>query len=109
MKWQEILIISANRSKSLQPFVRIPKEELPHPSESGFRRDIGLPRFQIADWRYQVGQGCLHVVEYSDHYDIHWDRIDPNVSKIGHFWKDVVPGVGLFVFFVLILALLLFF
>lgn len=73
--------------------ITIPKNTIAHPSICGFRRRIGFPKGQIADWDMVLPDGRgVHVREYSDYYRIHWDRVSPFVSRIGHLKRDA-PGL----------------
>jgi hypothetical protein len=56
----------------------------------GMVRSNGSPRGQIADYRL-VGSdgGGLHIREYGDRYECHYDRCDPSVSLSGHLRLDV--------------------
>lgn len=69
--------------------VEIPKE----PSESlevaGFKRSIGRPAGQIADYRRVIPGGkSVHVREYGNFYKIHWDHVDPSLDAIEHLRRD---------------------
>lgn len=70
--------------------LRIRRPDAIHPSRAGFRRSLGMPRGQIADWRKTTGHGCIHVREYRTWYAVHRDRVDPKVSVFGHLFKDVL-------------------
>mgnify|MGYP001773268492 CR=1 FL=1 len=62
---------------------------LVHPTLVGFRRSIGEPHGQSADYRLRLYDGrSIHVREYSDHYRVHWDRVDPSVSIVAHLKHD---------------------
>ncbi|MGC8506387.1 MAG: hypothetical protein ACP5NK_06770 [Thermoplasmata archaeon] len=61
------------------------------PVESGlFRRSVGTPKGQVSDWRSVVPDSHrgIHVVEYSDRYEIHSDRFDPSVKPLEHLLFD---------------------
>lgn len=69
--------------------------ELQHPSDSGlFVRSIGEPRGQIADWRtLKMGiESGVHLVEFSDRYELHVDLFDPHYHPIMHLLTDVGPA-----------------
>ena len=70
------------------------KSALPHPAEAGMDRHFGLPkRGSFRHYRRRVrGISCLHVREYPDHYECHWDRVDPRLRPLGHWWHDVRGG-----------------
>jgi len=70
--------------------LRLPKSIMKHPLLDGFRRDIGLPKGELANWRLGLKDGsCVHVREYVDCYAVHLDKVDPNVSLIEHLRKDL--------------------
>ena len=73
--------------------VKVSKDEAPHPSSvEGFHRSLGHPRGQLADYRLELsGGGCLHVVEFQDHYLAHVDAVDPSRDPLGHLLRDA-PG-----------------
>ncbi|MGC8609275.1 MAG: hypothetical protein ACP5UV_05335 [Thermoplasmata archaeon] len=65
--------------------------KVPHISESRiFRRSIGSPRGQMADWRLSIrGETSgIHAVEYIDRYEIHVDRFDPYKRPVKHLIYD---------------------
>lgn len=70
---------------------------VPHPSEAGMRRGMGLPRpGALEQWRLALPDGSgLHVVEYSDHYKAHLDEVDPATSAAEHVRRDA-PGVAVY-------------
>ncbi len=74
------------------PFYRdviLDKTEIPHPSQSGFKKSIGEIKGQVADWRLTLRDGsCLHVVEFPQHYSIHRDQVNPDNDPLGHIVKD---------------------
>lgn len=64
---------------------------IPRPESSGlFRRSIGEPKGQIADWRASIdgSQKGMHVVEFSDRYEIHVDKFDPYKNPLKHLVYD---------------------
>ncbi len=67
----------------------IPKSNVRHPLHVGFKRSIGEPKGQIADYRLRLIDGkSVHVREYKDYYRIHWDIVDPSVNPIEHLKHD---------------------
>lgn len=68
---------------------RIAKDAVPHPRTEGFVRHTGDPRGQHADYRRPLPDGSgLHVKEYADRFDVHWDKVDPTESFLGHLVAD---------------------
>ena len=70
---------------------------VPGPNSSGlFRRSVGEPRGQIADWRASVegSDRGIHVLEYGDRYEIHVDRYDPYKKPLMHVVFDS-PKTGI--------------
>jgi hypothetical protein len=61
-----------------------------HPLQVGFRKTVGLPSGQIADYRLTLMDGrSIHALEYWSFYLIHWDVRDPSFDPIGHLQYDV--------------------
>ena len=105
MTWNNVAKL-AKRYKQKKRWIQdipVAKDDIPHPASCGFRRDKGLPRGQVADWRLRIGRGCLHVLEYDMLYLAHWDDMDPGADMKGHIFSDVIP----FFFRVLAIVLLL--
>ena len=74
------------------------KFELPHPAQSGFVLRIGEQKGQIADYGTTVGDGHgIHILEFQDHYLVHWDEVDPSISPIDHIVKDAPQYIPLLV------------
>ena len=72
--------------------LEVPCALMVHPASCGFRRGLGLPKGQSADWRRRLsGDRCLHVREYSDRYEAHIDRLDPQADPLGHVAVDCAP------------------
>lgn len=64
---------------------------IPSPSESGlFKRSVGEPKGQIADWRASINSSDrgVHVVEYKDKYSVHVDKFDPQKRPLMHLVHD---------------------
>jgi len=86
-KWR--LIIS--RVLELPPHknIRLDKKSVAHPRECSFRRRWGLPRGQLADWELVLEDGRgIHVREYRDRLEVHWDKVSPAVSRLKHLLRD---------------------
>ncbi len=68
----------------------VPRGEVPHPREAGYRQDRGWPKGQDADWRRKRDDGSgYHVREYPDRWEVHIDDVDPDSSLVGHFRADL--------------------
>jgi len=70
---------------------------VPEPLPSGlFRKSIGEPKGQIADWRASLegSDRGVHVLEYRDRYEIHVDRYDPYKNPLKHVIYDS-PKTGM--------------
>lgn len=64
----------------------IPEDEL---RDLGYRRSVGTPKGQRADYRKPLDDGRgLHVRVYRDHMRVHWDRTAPSVNLLGHLVDD---------------------
>ncbi|MEM0155293.1 MAG: hypothetical protein QW597_01650 [Thermoplasmataceae archaeon] len=83
--------------------------KVPDPFSSGlFRRSIGEPKGQIADWRASIegSERGVHVVEFRDRYELHVDRYDPYKNPLKHIVYDspktglslVLGGIGIALF-----------
>ena len=69
--------------------VKIPKEPSGSLEGVGFKRSIGRPAGQIADYRKATSRGkSIHVREYGSFYKIHWDHVDPSIDAIEHLRRD---------------------
>lgn len=59
------------------------------PIPTAFKKHIGEPDGQNADYRYTLKDGSgIHLKVYSDHYKMHWDKRDPSVDPLGHLSID---------------------
>lgn len=72
--------------------IRIPKILVSSPASAGFKRALGSPRGQQADWRLTL-LDCrdVHAVEFEDHYLVHFDEVAPSCSVVEHMRRDA-PG-----------------
>lgn len=67
----------------------VSKEVLPNPKDLGWSPSVGAPKRQAADYRISYDDGtCVHIKEFDDHYQVHWDEKDPNQDLVGHFTTD---------------------
>jgi hypothetical protein len=70
----------------------VPKSAVVHPRdlEPVFRASTGLHQEGvIAHWRCRTeNDRCIHALETSDAFLVHWDRVDPNASLLGHLFSD---------------------
>jgi hypothetical protein len=67
----------------------IPKSLIPNPEAEGFRRTLGEPRGQKADYELTLEDGKrIHLLDYGDHYKAHWDWFSPLVDLIKHLLYD---------------------
>lgn len=77
------LALDAHEELSIAPR---PEEAL---VELGYRRSLGTPKGQRADYRRPLEDGRgLHVRVYADHMTVHWDRTALAVSPVGHLLDD---------------------
>jgi len=55
-----------------------------------FKRSIGEPHGQIADWRAEVPGTIkgVHVLEFPMTYQVHLDKHDPRKDPVGHLLFD---------------------
>lgn len=85
----ELMVLAQPSGRDL----RVKKTHLSCPKEAGMRRALGIPKGTFRHYRRPVrGQSCLHVREYSDRYEVHWDRHDPRRHPLRHWWADVRGG-----------------
>ena len=69
--------------------ITISKNIIAHPLNTGFKKTIGEPLGQIADYEYILSDGSrVHVREYENTYEVHWDVKSPTVDLIGHLIYD---------------------
>ena len=84
----------------------VPKSSVPHPSRAGFRRTLGEPKFQIADWSKGLRNGGrIHIIEFSRHYEVHWDKVDPAVDPAGHLAVDAPQWLAMVAFILILLII----
>jgi len=74
--------------------VRIEKAGLPHPRDAGARVSVGIPRGQIADFRFPPDHRCrgLHVQDFGDHWQVHVDEVHPACDVLDHLRVDAPGG-----------------
>ncbi len=70
--------------------LRLDKAALPHPSQIvAFRQSPGLGVKHTASWRGRLTDGrSLHVLEFDDRYEAHWDSRDPADNFLAHLLDD---------------------
>ncbi|PNV81165.1 MAG: hypothetical protein C0179_04120 [Fervidicoccus sp.] len=69
--------------------VMIQKSVLPDPEAVGFKKALGEPKGQRADYSYPLENGGrIHLLDYGDHYRAHRDNVDPDRDPIGHLIYD---------------------
>ena len=79
--------------------IRISKADVSNigdPVESGlFLRSIGMQRGQKADFRASIEGSSLavHLVEFTDEYELHIDRFDPSKNLLSHLVFDYLPSM----------------
>lgn len=67
---------------------------VPHPKDSGLYPSVGLAQ-KCRHYRRALPDGRgLHVHEYADRFVVHWDAVDPSVSVLRHFLKDVTHAIA---------------
>jgi len=78
--------------------VKVWKWEISHPLMNGFKRSVGSPAGQKADYRLALNDGrSIHIREFDDFYRVHWDKKDPRVDPITHLAKDAPHWLLVFV------------
>ncbi len=88
-KWR--VVIEIVLSKPAHTDVPVSKFELPHPllSGLGFVKHFGDDAGQIADYRLPLPDGReLHVKEYAEDYETHWDHSSAIRNPPGHLLRD---------------------
>ena len=74
--------------------LEVPRGRLPHPRGCGFYESTGLNRKCLHHYRLALPDGRgLHVHVHRRRYLVHWDRVDPSVSVLRHFWLDVTRAL----------------
>ena len=72
----------------------VARDRVPHPKDSGLYLSVGLAQ-KCRHYRKALPDGRgLHVHEYSDRFVVHWDAVDPSVSVLRHFLKDVTHAIS---------------
>lgn len=91
--WSEV--VTALRANPYQRIV-LPKNQILHPQQAGFYPSVGLPKGQVADWRFALADCAgVHVWDCGALWKIHLDQVDPSCSVPEHLLRDapevVVP------------------
>ncbi len=91
MRWSDV----AREVYALPPGqnLQVPKASLVHPRdlEPCFRPSTGIGAPGVrAHWRCLDGDTgrSLHALETDEAFLVHWDRVDPSVSLLGHLYAD---------------------
>jgi hypothetical protein len=100
-RWSDVRATLAGLPRGSQ--VIVGAGELAHPQAEGAERSVGLPRGQVADWRFAPGEDCtgLHVHEMEGGtWAAHLDAVHPACGVVRHLRADapqvlVGAGVGL--------------
>ena len=90
--WEDVALLLATMPAGGEVFVA--RGELPAPSDAGASLSVGLPRGQLADWRFPPRADCvgLHVHELEDGWRAHLDRVHPACGVVQHLQADA-PAV----------------
>ena len=64
------------------------KKEVPHPILAGFKRRPGALKGQIGNYGLWIGDKEIHIEEYEDRYEVHWDMYNPETHPVEHFLYD---------------------
>lgn len=84
-----VLALPPHQPLEVQP------DQLPHPRSCGFYESTGLNRKCLHHFRKPLPDGRgLHVHVHRRRYVVHWDRVDPSVSVLRHFWHDVTRAMA---------------
>lgn len=69
--------------------LRVTKQGLPHPKVFGMFWSVGMPEGQVADYRKVLPGGAgFHVKDFQTHYEVHIDRVHPDINVIEHLRHD---------------------
>jgi hypothetical protein len=69
--------------------VRLPEMSAEELREAGYRRGLGTPKGQEADYRRATEDGRgFHIRDYGESMTIHWDHTAPSEDPIGHLADD---------------------
>jgi len=72
--------------------LKVWKFEVEDPTKHAFEVSAGALRGQLADYRLTLSDcRCIHVVEYADHFLVHWDEVSPKCDLVEHARRDA-PG-----------------
>ena len=86
-------VLSLPKHKDL----KVAKQTISHPLTLGFRKSIGDPTGQKADYRLILFDNrSIHIKEYDEYYLIHWDERDPDIDIIGHLIEDAPHWLCMF-------------
>ena len=85
--WSKVVSDAMMKEKIVLDRIDINGEEIPHPSISGmFQRSVGELKGQVSDWRRGIDgrDESVHVVEFTDRFEVHLDHYDPYKKPIQH-------------------------
>jgi hypothetical protein len=75
--------------------LEVRRAAVPDPKDCGFYASTGLDRKCLHHYRCALPDGRgLHVHVFRRRYLVHWDRVDPSVSVLRHFWHDVTRALA---------------
>ncbi len=109
--WSKVVSDAMMKEKIVLDRIDINGEEIPHPSISGmFQRSVGELKGQVSDWRRGIDgrDESVHVVEFTDRFEVHLDHYDPYKKPIQHLLFDSPKYGALTVITVSLAAILIF-
>jgi len=69
--------------------IRVPINDAPDPEKEGAIRTIGEFKGQKADYEFTLNGGeRIHIIKYKDFYEVHWDKVSPQINIIEHLRQD---------------------
>lgn len=87
-RWDAVIQV-VNKFEPRQD-IAVSKQRITDPEiMENFRPSIGLDTTPHENYRLELKSGSgLHIKEYDNVYEVHWDKFDPSVDPIGHCVVD---------------------
>lgn len=100
-----VAIINEVLKRKAHENIIVPKHEIVPPLEDPiirFEETMGEPRGQLRDYEYTLPDGRrIHVREFNNYYEVHWDYVSPKIDPIGHLvldaphWLKLISVLGM--------------
>lgn len=74
----------------------VSKSDVTNPLDWEFTVGGGKSVGQMSNYRVGLPDGRgIHVKEYEDRYQVHWDKVDPERNPVGHLLSDAPVETGI--------------